>query len=47
MSRETGDRYRFASCGSELVYEKPCPCGDAMAHSETCCGQQMEKVEKK
>ena len=46
MSRQTGDRYRCDSCGVELVYEKPCPCGDAMAHSESCCNKQMTKVEK-
>jgi predicted RNA-binding Zn-ribbon protein involved in translation (DUF1610 family) len=46
MSRETGDRYRCDSCGAELVYKEPCPCGDAMAHSETCCNKQMTKVEK-
>jgi predicted RNA-binding Zn-ribbon protein involved in translation (DUF1610 family) len=46
MSRQTGDRYRCDSCGAELVYEKPCPCGDAMAHSESCCNKQMTKVEK-
>ncbi len=46
MSREAGDRYRCDSCGAELVYEKPCPCGDAMDHKETCCGKQMSKVKK-
>ncbi len=45
MSREAQDRYRCESCGAELVYEKPCPCGDAMAHSEICCGSQMIKVD--
>jgi hypothetical protein len=47
MSREAGDRYRCEGCGAELVYEKPCPCGDKMAHSEVCCGEQMVKVDKK
>jgi len=46
MSREVLDRYRCDSCGAELVYEKPCPCGDAMAHSEIFCGSQMIKVQK-
>lgn len=44
MSREVGERYECAKCGSVLVYEKACPCGDKMAHSEICCGQQMAKV---
>ena len=43
MSRQTGDRYRCEQCGAQLVYEKPCPCGDKMPHSEICCGQQMVK----
>ena len=45
MSRESGDRYHCDSCGAELVYEKPCPCGDNMVHSEICCGKQMTKIE--
>jgi len=47
MSREIGDRYRCEACGAELVYEKACPCGDQMDHSEICCGNQMTKVEGK
>jgi len=46
MSREAGDRYRCNKCGAELVYQKPCPCGDQMVHKEICCGEQMEKVEQ-
>lgn len=45
MSREVGDRYRCEKCGAVLVYEKPCPCGDKMPHSEICCGEQMKKVD--
>jgi len=45
MSREIGDRYRCDSCGAELVYEKPCPCGDDMVHSEVCCEKPMTKVD--
>jgi len=46
MSREIGERYRCDACKAELVYEKGCPCGDQMVHSEICCGKQMTKVEK-
>lgn len=46
MSRQAGDRYRCESCEAVLVYEKPCPCGEKMEHSEICCGKQMTKVEK-
>ena len=28
MSRDVGDRYRCGPCGTELVYEKPCPCDE-------------------
>ncbi len=45
MSREAGERYECQRCGAVLVYEKACPCGDAMKHEEVCCGQQMAKVE--
>lgn len=44
MSRRVGERYRCEKCGAELVYEKGCPCPEAMAHSEVCCGQQMKAV---
>lgn len=45
MARQTGDRYRCEKCGAELVYEKACPCpNDDEVHSETCCEQQMKKV---
>jgi hypothetical protein len=43
MSREAGDRYRCDSCGAELQYTKPCPCGDQQDHQEICCGKQMTK----
>jgi hypothetical protein len=46
MPREVGERYECESCGAVLVYEKACPCGAKMVHSEICCGQQMKKVEK-
>lgn len=44
MSRDKGDRYRCEKCGAELVYEKPCPCGEQMRHEEICCDEQMKKV---
>jgi len=44
MSRETGSRFMCDSCGATLVYEKGCPCGNAMPHSEVCCGEQMSQV---
>ena len=44
MSREAGARFTCESCGATLVYEKGCPCGDAMPHSEICCGEQMSLV---
>jgi hypothetical protein len=42
MPRKTGDRYVCEKCGAALVYEKPCPCPEGMAHTETCCGQPMK-----
>jgi hypothetical protein len=45
MSRESGDWYHCNSCGAELVYEKPCPSGEGMVHSEICCSKQMSKIE--
>lgn len=45
MPRATGSRYTCESCGATLVYEKGCPCPEAMPHSEICCGQQMTKVD--
>jgi len=47
MPRKTGDRYVCEKCGAELVYEKPCPCPEGMAHSESCCGRQMKLVQSK
>lgn len=44
MSRTVGDRYACKKCGAVLVYEKPCPCAEGKAHSEICCGEQMELV---
>lgn len=46
MPRKSGDRYICEKCGAKLVYEKPCPCPEGMAHSETCCGQQMKRVQE-
>jgi len=47
MQREKGDRYVCEQCGSQLVYEKGCPCAEKdMPHSEICCGKQMKLVEK-
>jgi len=40
----TGAKYKCEKCGCVLVYEKPCPCGDKMKHSEICCGEQMKKI---
>jgi hypothetical protein len=45
MPRDTGDRYACESCGSELVYTKPCPCPETADHREICCGTQMRPVE--
>lgn len=45
MPRAIGERYRCEKCGAQLVYEIACPCPEGMAHSETCCGVQMKKVE--
>ena len=45
MSREVGEKYKCESCGAQLMYEKPCPCGDGMVHQEICCGEQMIKLE--
>jgi hypothetical protein len=45
MARQVGARYVCEKCGAELVYEKACPCPEAhAAHSEICCGQQMNAV---
>lgn len=46
MSRARGDRYACERCGAELVYTKPCPCGDGMRHEEICCGRPMVKVDE-
>lgn len=44
MSRAKGDQYACATCGAQLVYEKPCPCPESKPHSEICCGVQMERL---
>lgn len=46
MPRQVGERYAFEKCGTQLVYEKPCPCPDSMLHSEICCGEQMKLVQE-
>lgn len=45
MPRSVGERFACDKCGAELVYTKPCPCAEAMKHSEVCCGDQMRRVE--
>ncbi|WP_218020470.1 hypothetical protein [Rhodococcus zopfii] len=45
MPRSAGERYACEKCGSQIVYEKPCPCTEeGMEHSEICCGDQMKRV---
>ena len=44
MSRKVGARFACRKCGAELKYTKACPCPEGMAHSEICCGEQMQEL---
>jgi hypothetical protein len=46
MPHPAGERLRCEECGAEIVFEKACPCPDRepKAHSDVCCGKDMQRV---
>lgn len=46
MPHPVGERLRCDECGAELVFTKPCLCPERepAAHSNECCGKEMQSL---